>query len=50
MASSCGRISSIGVGGRLTSREVALMAIWLDVETGEFTSDGKFTSIVFEEE
>ena len=39
------------MGGRLTNREVvALMAIWLDVETGEFTSDGKFTSIVFEEE
>ena len=25
------------------------MAIWLDQETGEFSSDGNFTSTVFEE-
>jgi hypothetical protein len=25
------------------------MAIWLDLETGEFTSDGNFTTVLFGE-
>ena len=24
------------------------MAIWLDLETGKFTSDGNFTTVLFE--
>jgi len=26
------------------------MAIWLDLETGEFTSDGNFTTVFFKED